>query len=1044
MGYLKRLILVNSAGYPLADVRLDGHCDMAGGQGVGKTTLMNAILYPFVVEDRFIDIDRQEKQVFSRYYFPSERNSFVIYEVINNLDEPYSILIHRAGGTLCYHFISAPFDYEWLYEGEEQVKDWFEVRAKLDNLGVSYKTIEGRDKFNNIFLGKGDHYQEQYSIVKSNGDKDAIRPLLSAVFRNHAFSQETLKNALVAAVMSSNMISREGIDLSSHRRYLDGFAEHYSDIQKMTVPDKNGQTAIGPISEVLFDSVDKYYENRESLLRIPGRLMFSYKAAKERYDYLEKSITADKEALERNKRESEDQENSIQDKIDAINRVRGGVDKELETIEEIEKRYKEKKVNIEDLVMSIRDKALHKKELDSLKAQRNALTSDSKDIQKNKEDALQENSLFYKNLEIKERNAAQAKKDAIQKRVDSANADAEKRTAEVEKKYRALLGENWKETELILIDHLMDLSGKLSTAETIDDIRKELRNEPEDYGRILDAILSKRNGEEIDIDSLRKAVLEEKARLNDELDRKLQLEKEKSLEIAEIAQTKTATLNALKKEGEEVDNALKAKTKSIYDDCTSKAGEISEIYDTKIHGNDEQIKEALAELNELIEGEEAVLQAIEDFPSAAEDKARYFDKKPTLDKKRQELNLQVNDLITQKAQKKAQFNEEKALLEARIATENAEQGNLDAGIKEADKFLENRSAVKAACETAALIENEDSLTDIIADFSTINDNISDLKDKISRFTQRLYEPGMLSKLDTFQLGIGVNDSLSNFEDFLGVAEKLRSRLQNSAEAMGMDKYIQLYCTSWLNEIQDIKTAMSPIEKMLQQIGKLCSQATSFVKKHNKTDCIDSFNMKIDEEDTPDIVKLMRTITEFYNNNSTVLGFENLFASDDDSANKQAIEYLHQFAEILKQDSDLKLISLASMFNIRMDIVEKGHAIKNLLSFNNPGSRGTAIVLKAMLNMTLLHIVLEKGQAPNTRLICAIDEMNTIEASNLDALTDFATAAGLYIIGSGQHHTKSALDYSYNVWDERDEDGVVHKFVSMDAMESTALANEVQS
>ena len=100
MGYLKRLILVNSAGYPIADVRLDGHCDIAGGQGVGKTTLMNAILYPFVVEDRFIDIDRLEKQRFSLYYFPSERNSFVIYEVVNNLGVPYCILIHRSGAIL--------------------------------------------------------------------------------------------------------------------------------------------------------------------------------------------------------------------------------------------------------------------------------------------------------------------------------------------------------------------------------------------------------------------------------------------------------------------------------------------------------------------------------------------------------------------------------------------------------------------------------------------------------------------------------------------------------------------------------------------------------------------------------------------------------------------------------------------------------------------------------------------------------------------------------------------------------------------------------
>ena len=65
MGYIRRLILVNSGGYQFADVRLDGHCDIAGGQGVGKTTLMNAILFPFVVDDQYLDIDTREKDRFS-------------------------------------------------------------------------------------------------------------------------------------------------------------------------------------------------------------------------------------------------------------------------------------------------------------------------------------------------------------------------------------------------------------------------------------------------------------------------------------------------------------------------------------------------------------------------------------------------------------------------------------------------------------------------------------------------------------------------------------------------------------------------------------------------------------------------------------------------------------------------------------------------------------------------------------------------------------------------------------------------------------------
>ena len=89
-----------------------------------------------------------------------------------------------------------------------------------------------------------------------------------------------------------------------------------------------------------------------------------------------------------------------------------------------------------------------------------------------------------------------------------------------------------------------------------------------------------------------------------------------------------------------------------------------------------------------------------------------------------------------------------------------------------------------------------------------------------------------------------------------------------------------------------------------------------------------------------------------------------------------------------------------MFDIRMNVTEKGNTIKNVLSLNRPGSSGTASVLKAMLNMTLLHVFLEKNQAENTRLICAIDEMNTISAYNLDVLTRFADAAGMIMIGSG--------------------------------------------
>ena len=70
-------------------------------------------------------------------------------------------------------------------------------------------------------------------------------------------------------------------------------------------------------------------------------------------------------------------------------------------------------------------------------------------------------------------------------------------------------------------------------------------------------------------------------------------------------------------------------------------------------------------------------------------------------------------------------------------------------------------------------------------------------------------------------------------------------------------------------------------------------------------------------------------------------------------------------------------------------------------------------------------------APNAEEFLALTR-SKFGIQSYDALKEFAEAAGLYIFGSGQHHTQSALDYSYNVWDERDGDGNLVKCIELEA------------
>ncbi len=1042
MGYFRRVVLVNSAGYQLADVRLDGHCDIAGGQGAGKTTLMNAILYPFVVDDQYLDIDTREKTRFSLYYFQYS-NSFIIYEIVNNVDTPYCVLVHRVGSSLNFHFISAPFDIDWLYSGNEQVTNWMDVRQNLNELGITVRTETTMSRFNHIILGKGEYYNEQYSIVKTPKDRDAVRPLISAIFKLRPFTQETLKETMVAAVMSSNQVETEGIDLSSHRSNLADFTQRYSDIQKMTVKGKNGLTAVDPVAALIFKRVDRYYATKNELKLVPGQLAFSLSSAREESALLSELIAATEKRIMEIDAHHEEKERDFQQQRDAVIAKYSEAKTQLDTIYKIKKKYED--VTVEELVEWIRNKKDHEVELQSLNGRYDAINKNAEDIRKKMELALESSKLIYQNKENIEKKVYLEKREAIRKKKESVMSTAAEERSVINRRYEDLLGADWREAEEELIRRLLSFSERLASAETIREIR--LAVEGKDFAG-LDAILkeiqSRRCGP-IDEAKQRQEMDQVWKDLRETADKKDGLERARSAELASVKEKERSELMLIDEEEKALTEAHNETLHDIVKEFNEKKDEIVNDFNARIHGGDQKLKETLEELQSKIQSEKYILEMIEQFPSAAEDKEAYLDNEEQYRQMLQKANTEKNRLDDEKRVASDAYKEERKSLAARKDTAEKSKLIFDSNFAEGESFLDRKPDFRAAFDACEPIKTDKQVKDIIHVYEELQRVISDLRESIPEAVRRLYTDGMLSRVDTFELGIGYNDSLNTFDDFLSVAERLRTRLENSETDMGIDKFIRTNTNIWIDEIRDISSAMSPVENMLLQIQKFCRKATDFVKKHNRTDCIDRFSMYVDEAETTDIVKLLREISAFYENRSLSLGFDNLFSSEDDSDNKKAIALLEKFSEALDRNGDQQRISLSSMFDIRMDITEKGNTKSKLLSFSKFGSNGTAALLKAMLNMTLLHIFLEKNQAENTRLICAIDEMNTISPSNLHALLEFATAARMYIICSGQNHTTSALDYSYNVYDEPATDGTRIKGVSLDARdvgkEDTALVEQ---
>ena len=79
MRYLNKIVFINSANIKYAEINLDGNVHFIGTQGVGKSTILRAILFFYNANKQRLGIRTQQGQKpFDDFYLPNP-NSFIIY-----------------------------------------------------------------------------------------------------------------------------------------------------------------------------------------------------------------------------------------------------------------------------------------------------------------------------------------------------------------------------------------------------------------------------------------------------------------------------------------------------------------------------------------------------------------------------------------------------------------------------------------------------------------------------------------------------------------------------------------------------------------------------------------------------------------------------------------------------------------------------------------------------------------------------------------------------------------------------------------------------
>lgn len=224
MKYLNKIIFINSANIPYAEISVDGNVHFTGTQGVGKSTVLRALLFFYNADKHRLGI-QQGQQSFDEFYF-RQSNSHILYEVMRE-NGAYTILVSRYQGRASWRFIDAPYQREWLVTGDNQVlSDWVKIRERIDKDVAVSARIESGVMFKDIIFGNThDSKYTRYALVQSSHYQNIPRSIQN-VFLNIKLDADFVKNTIIQSMTEEDL----PIDLQSYRRLVTDFEREYDEI----------------------------------------------------------------------------------------------------------------------------------------------------------------------------------------------------------------------------------------------------------------------------------------------------------------------------------------------------------------------------------------------------------------------------------------------------------------------------------------------------------------------------------------------------------------------------------------------------------------------------------------------------------------------------------------------------------------------------------------------------------------------------------------------------------------------------------------------
>lgn len=380
MRYLNKIIFLNSAHIPYAEVKLDGNVHFIGTQGVGKSTLLRALLFFYNADKLRLGIPK-EKKSFDAFYFPYP-NSYIVYEVMRE-NGAYCVLALKNQGRVMFRFIDAPFDSKWFIDEHKQVYgEWNQIREQVGKKHDISSLVSSYEMYRDIIFGNNRRLELQpfrkYAIVESAKYQNIPRTIQN-VFLNTKLDADFIKNTIIRSMSDEDNC----IDLNFYREQIKEFEQEYKDVSLWTKKEKNGEVLVRRMADKVIDAYRTLLNNRRLIGEGRRELNYAERVAQELLPQYRLDIQESEAECNRVNRLIGEEQEKYGKERDKLSRELGVLDAQLKKTADKRKHYEE--IHIEDILQRVEQETIIEEERKRQEAMKAELDAELAFIRKNRD-----------------------------------------------------------------------------------------------------------------------------------------------------------------------------------------------------------------------------------------------------------------------------------------------------------------------------------------------------------------------------------------------------------------------------------------------------------------------------------------------------------------------------------------------------------------------------------------------------------------------------------------------------------------------------------